>query len=126
MASAIDFVCLSESPSAPDSGRVKLYADSSCSFNVIDSTGNSMPVATLGGSQTIDEDYTVLPTDYSLRVTGARIITVPDELPREFTIYAADSVVTLSVTPENEPATIPAGSSYTLIWDATLAGYYVK
>jgi len=77
-------------------------------------------------SKTVDEDYTVLETDTSLRVTGSRTITIPNGLPREVTIYAADSVVTLSVTPENQPNTIPSGLSFTLIWDETLSGYYVK
>lgn len=126
MPSAIDFACLSEAPSAPDSGRVKLYADSQCNFYLVNSSGDVTPVSDIGASKTVDEDYTVLTTDYSLRVTGARTITVPDELPREVTIYAADSAVTLSVTPENEPNTIPSGASFTLIWDETLAGYYVK
>jgi len=131
--SAVNFQCLSEAPASPESGRVKLYADSSCNLYLIDGAGNVTSIGELGGSETIDADYTIQPTDYSLRVTGARTITVPDALPREVTIYAATDTVTL----ENEAAsalvienfilsTIAVGETRTIIWDESLAGYYAK
>lgn len=100
-------------------------------FNVFQVSGSSISLSAPpngDNSKTVDDDYTILPTDKDIRVTGARTITVPASLPNQVTVYAVDSVVTLSVTPENEPATIPAGLSYTLIAnaDASPDGYYVK
>jgi len=88
--------------------------------------GKIMPVGpTDGASKTVDKDYTVTDGDSVLRVTGARTVTLPDSLGFPVTIYAADSTVTLSVTPENQASnTITVGKAWTLYYDATLDGYF--
>jgi len=124
--SSVNFQCLSETPDSPDSGRVKLYADSNCALFIVSSDGSVTPASGQGSSKTVDEDYAVQPEDYVLRVTGNRTITLPATRSNEITVYAATGSVTLSETPENQPNPITIGNSYTLIYDETLGGYFVK
>lgn len=93
-------------------------------FRLDDGSGGGAVFPTV--TKTVDADYSITDEDASIRVTGARTITLQSERSFPVRVYAADSTVTLSEAPENQPATITAGLAYTLVYDSTLGGYYVS
>lgn len=79
-----------------------------------------------GQSFSVSGDYTVLETDFNLLAKGGGVITVPTGRPNPITIAADDAVVTVVPTPRNKPATIPMGSSYTMVWNEQEGEYIVQ
>ena len=68
-------------------------------------------------------NYTADDGDDAIRVVGSQTITIPLGRNKPITVYAADSLVTLSLTPENVGNTIVSGNSVTL-FPIGATGYY--
>ena len=77
-----------------------------------------------GGSTSkkeVSTPYTVLASDEILFVSGTGVVTIPAGLDNK-TIYSVDGC-SLNAAPENVPALIPSGQSYTLYYRSTTGAY---
>ncbi len=99
-------------------------------IGVLSNNGSNVDVSLIdgGGSggisiKEVASPYTVLEADEILIITGTDTVTLGANLSGK-TVYSADGC-TLSITPENVPALIPAGQSYTLYYRSSTGGYIV-